>query len=168
MYAFIAIVLRTFGQLIDLASNDDIPEHSIQWVAHEAGFGMHWTEMEPAGFLPLGLGILHQLVLQTAYSERSRLLSNQSLSSDSFWHVFLSRQNSAHYLPSRFLEEKPRGLIPQQVAHDDDTGPRDAWRWAHAYYPPSSWHDTKIRNKLRKNGYVFWDSARLVEWRIYQ
>lgn len=67
---------------------------------------------------------------------------------------------------SGLTEEEERILITPQLAADDDRGPRDAWLWAHADFSPACWYNTKQREDLRQRGYVMWDSARLVGWKI--
>lgn len=63
-------------------------------------------------------------------------------------------------------DEEQRGFIPEPVIREDDTGPEDAWRWAHLHYTSRYWYNDPEHEDLRATGYVMWDSSRLLDWGI--
>lgn len=63
-------------------------------------------------------------------------------------------------------ETQQEELIVPQSAEDEDWGPSVAWRWAHARDVLNRWYNNPEHEDLRQRGYVMWDSARLIHWRI--
>lgn len=172
MYALPVFASGNLRQLIDLAFNDVVEPSSIQRLARKARFSKVWSKRNPAYYIPLGLCFLHRFLLANTHGECSRLLSHKSLYREYFFSAPLaaSFHQSAlrHISLESYTEEEVRVLIPQMSAQDDDSGPRDAWRWAHAQCGWRNWYITKERDDLRERGYVMWDSARLVEWGILE
>ncbi|KAI9747496.1 MAG: hypothetical protein M1815_004148, partial [Lichina confinis] len=112
--------------------------------------------------LSLGLVHLHKLVTARTYNERL---------------VILGPIPHCHY--TFHLDEKdvfdPTNLTLQDALHiignpstlDPDSGPVDAWRWAHAEMPPGKFACLGANEGLRRNGYVMWDHARLDDWGFF-
>lgn len=51
---------------------------------------------------------------------------------------------------------------------DPDTGPMDAWRWAHQDETRANFVYSHSQIALRARGYCMWDLARLEEWHVFQ
>ena len=157
--------LSVLRKLIDLAF-DNLAEHGIERAARKARFGKDYGKVHPGDCLPLGLGFLRRLVLAKTHKKLSHLLSKQPLGCEGFFDTPLTGDALDHVPLSRLTGAEQRKLIHGQVACDYDTGPRDAWRWAHANCRPTRWCNDDQRDDLRTMGYVMWDSARLKDWGI--
>ena len=116
--------------------------------------------------IPLGLKFLRQFICATSYKERRRISQTHALSPESFF-VFPSGIIGDLSL-SNMTSELQRHYMRPQFANDDDRGPEEAWRWAHANYRPSDWVNFVKHKGLRDIGYVMWDSSRLAEWGILE
>jgi hypothetical protein len=53
-------------------------------------------------------------------------------------------------------------------AHDPDSGPADAWRWAHQDETRRSFVYSTQQTALRARGYCMWDRARLNQWSVFR
>ena len=111
--------------------------------------------------IPLGLRLLRQFICATSYKERRRLTQNQPLCSETF---FVFHSGTISDIPlSNMDSELQRIYIHPPFANDDDRGPEEAWRWAHADCRPSNWFNFTKHKGLRDMGYVMWDFSRLAE-----
>ena len=145
-------------RLIPLALKN-LPDTSARRITHRSP--PDWNVNLPWYYLPLGLKFLHQFVAADSYKERFRGSHSRSLSSESF---FIFPSSTTDRLPLSDLDdEDQRNYIPPSFANDGDSGPEEAWRWAHADYRPSDWFNVIKFKGLRDLGYVMWDSSRLAE-----
>jgi hypothetical protein len=51
---------------------------------------------------------------------------------------------------------------------DQDTGPADAWRWAHQDETRLNFVYSDSQIALRSRGYCMWDGVRLDAWNVFQ
>jgi hypothetical protein len=54
------------------------------------------------------------------------------------------------------------------LLRDMDSGPEDAWRWAHAAQSADDWVFSDRQSPLRRWGYVMWDRERLDAWGVLE
>jgi hypothetical protein len=52
--------------------------------------------------------------------------------------------------------------------HESDTGPADAWRWAHFNEARAHFVYSADQKALRARGYCMWDLARIVAWPTFR
>ena len=162
----IGYVLRDSKRLTDPAFNN-AADRAIVRGARKVGWAKDWSKEDPTDYLSLGLTRLHHLILANTTKQRNQLLFDQLLTGKNHLHAGLSSQDTfGDSSPSDLTGEEERSLITRQLAADDDPGPRDAWRWAHADSRPAGWYYTRQRDDLRQRAYVMWDSARLARWKI--
>lgn len=63
--------------------------------------------------------------------------------------------------------EDEEEFIPKPRFAEPDTGPEDAWRWAHQTQPSGRFIFSPSQMPLRQWAYVMWDRARLDEWKVF-
>lgn len=157
------ISINTYQRVWDLLPCTARSRELIEIAAPVARFSNHWEHADSACYLPLSLRFLHRLALAKTPKVCGRFLSTRSLSLGNFFISPIS------YSPplSRLNEDQRRSLIPPPVNADvNDSGPKDAWYWAHAESSYMWWYDHPFRDGLRKWAYVMWDSTRLRDWGV--
>lgn len=119
-----------------------------------------------------GLTTICNVARAETYEDRHRILESKGCPSrmilflygglqHRIWHrdTFLSRNATTG--ESEFVDPRP-------FHADPDSGPEDAWQWAHAGEAWPSPPYEKDRHSLRRWGYVLWDSARLEANGIFE
>jgi hypothetical protein len=121
--------------------------------------------------LSLGLVHLHQIVDADSPETRHRLLPRAG---DNWQFMYGALKESNRSGNGRYLSEYQswdnerlaRDHAP--FAHETDTGPADAWRWAHQNETSASFVYSDEQIALRARGYCMWDRARLDGWAVFQ
>ena len=152
---------------------NEITDHDVAWGA--AGIKDAFEPGSPhvQHILSTGLAKLHAIAVAKTRDERLRLLyqpypaantdflhEGLDLANERFDGLELSdyEHNSEvgiHYLFTLFM----RG---------SDTGPAEAWRWAHQYETRRTFIYANSQKWLRERGYVFWNRSRLQAWSAFK
>ena len=153
----------------------DVAKHDIDW---GGDLSIPWTNMFDGsdlfykeGYLLKGLEFVFQLSTASTYDDRHRLLlSNQGFKG--------SRLSDALRAPrmlqlqglmlKKYDEEEEVTIIKQSLDNDKDSGPAEAWRWAHATSTKKRFYFLKKHRPLRLGGYVMWDLQRLLDWKFFE
>lgn len=53
-------------------------------------------------------------------------------------------------------------MILRPLDDDNDSGPAEAWRWAHATYTKDRFYFLEDHRRLRQRGCVMWDLTTLL------
>ncbi len=160
---------RRSWQLTHLAFAQ-IPDIDYRSLTLRTWYGEDLGNKNPHGYISHGLAFLHQLAL-TEEHEKCNLIFRHCASGP---YDFFDEEPGAiqHWTLPRLLDMTGERLVLQQVAHDEDSGPEDAWRWAQAIYWPGrryrNFYSLRKYDYLKVWGYVMWDSARLVGWGVLQ
>lgn len=73
------------------------------------------------------------------------------------------------YSLSEYTEEQKQALISRPAIEDLDSGPYNAWYWAHANDTYADSIYGGCHKWLRMKGYVMWDDSRLnQEWKLFE
>jgi len=121
--------------------------------------------------LSLGLEDLHQIALAEDYEERRELIYYRYPPRNAqFLYTGLKMANEPDdgAFLSDYTQDEELAHIKDPFAQDSDTGPSDAWRWAHKGETCSNFVNSDSRQLLREWGYVMWDHARLDNWGIFE
>ncbi|KAK2762247.1 hypothetical protein FQN54_001257 [Arachnomyces sp. PD_36] len=115
-----------------------------------------------------GLGYIHQLVTASTYEERREILGLFPSSARYFLTYTLTDAGDiADCVLSEFYEQQKKGLASKSSLEDPDSGPYNAWYWAHAHDDGEDFVFGPDYYGLRYSGYVMWDNWRLSEWNIF-
>ncbi|KAI0000079.1 hypothetical protein F4779DRAFT_635724 [Xylariaceae sp. FL0662B] len=148
---------------------NDIAEHDIHWGLCHVEYDVKVDSYYIQHVLSLGLEKLYQIAAAETYEGRYRLLDPPHANGD-FLHEGLedaNEKNDGIFLGDLTPEEEIRH-VKQPLFADPDSGPADAWRWAHQEESRSNWVYQENRQDLRQWGYVMWDRSRLDEIGVFQ
>lgn len=153
---------------------NDLALHDVEWgknevdiVADHSAPGSSRKEY----ILSLGLAFLQDVVGAQTYERRRELLGSGLISDDRFLHASLStRDQIAEAQNSMLFTMGSSEPVAKPFFQDDDnTGPREAWAWAHRTPHPQIYtvaHNLKFYN-LRVWGYCWWDIDRLTRLGVF-
>ncbi|KAF4636874.1 hypothetical protein G7Y89_g1199 [Cudoniella acicularis] len=165
---------------------DDVAAHDVIWGSMQVKFARHDTGTwmgftEP--ILARGLAYLHRVALANTYEERYAALEPR-YPRQSQQHLLVSLMQSNAWETCRypqvrnkmydgihlehFSKEMEDILLRLPLSKDPDTGPREAWYWAHQRQVFSEFVASKLFRKEREWGYVLWDFTRLEKAGIFQ
>ena len=124
--------------------------------------------------LSLGLVRLRQIIDADSYEARHQLLykPHPDFNWDFLYETLIGGANRSEdglYL-SDYNEEDEAELARDHAPffHDTDSGPADAWRWAHQDETRCHFVYSTNQTALRARGYCMWDRARLNGWGEFQ
>jgi hypothetical protein len=121
--------------------------------------------------LSRGLAYLRGLI-QTWTSEERQVHLEDEESLVATFDFLGTRLHSASSGDDRVLAdiqpEEEKDYISPPLFQDVDSGPEDAWRWAHAAESPGDWVYARRQSPLREWGYVMWDRERLDAWGVFK
>lgn len=115
--------------------------------------------------LSLGLETIRDIIIAETYQDRYQLLESKGCPSKMFSFLYEglgevhSRREDPSPTQSPVLvenEQDPRPFYPEL-----DSGPKDAWYWAHDDEEELGWVYDAQRQNIRQWGYVLWDRSRL-------
>ena len=118
-------------------------------------------------FLSLGLEKLHEIVTATSYESRYKLMYKKHPYERPFLFKELERAHprTSHQFTGHVLQHH----VVTPFFDDPDTGPVDAWSWAHGAEDQTlNLDNSSSRRWLREWGYVFWDHKRLSEMGVLE
>lgn len=126
-------------------------------------------ELTRATQISKGLAYLHRLVVVPTYEERYEMLGAiPSTSSDFLLDGLIEHQPDVAVKPlSAFSEMEKKALTSKSSAEDPDSGPYNAWHWAHLRGYGEAFVFADLHQPLRKRGYVMWDDWRLRESHLF-
>ena len=151
----------------DVAEHDvNFGELSIAWVDTFGNKEEHYKN----DYLLLGLDFVSQLSTARTYDDRHRLLtSNQgykgSRLSDAMRPSWTLQDDGVPL--EEYNDEEEKHFVNAPFHHDDDSGPAEAWRWAHAKSTKQRFYFLKEHRLFRQRGYVMWDLKRLLGWNLF-
>ena len=162
---------RYYALLLTRLAFNDIAEHDIAWGEFSVEYGNRIDSEFIQHLLSLGLAHLHRIVLAETYEARYKLLySNYPPHNSKFLYKGLKTANEHDdgvYL-SDYTQDEELAHITSPFVQDSDTGPTDAWRWAHQDETCAHFLNSDSQKLLREWGYVMWDRARLNKWDTFQ
>ncbi|KAH0592215.1 hypothetical protein MHUMG1_10071 [Metarhizium humberi] len=151
---------------------NDIAEHDIAWGAFRVEYDDKIDSPFIQHLLSRGLKKLLSVILAETYLERHRLLYSRGCPpvTDNFLHEGLESANGHNDNVSlESLSPREEALLfKHSFFRDPDSGPRDAWKWAHLEESRSHWVYVEDRDNIRRWGYVMWDRCRLDSVAILQ
>lgn len=158
-------------ELTVLAFND-VASHDVEWgeksIPYNNDFNsirITWKEHFPS----LGLNWLRRLLAVNTYEERYQLLAPELHPLAEFLFEALSEPSEGLYTTLADLTDEQRGQSVRSAATaDSDSGPLQAWYWAYQAEPASQMYFSPAQRKIRKEGYVFNDQVRLIDWDPFQ
>ena len=154
-------------------SFNDVAEHDIDWgelrIAWVDTFGSNeiWHK---EGHLLKGLEFIFQLVTATTYDDRHSLLTSKKRSGWPFLSDALTPSSAPRHdsIPLKeYNDEEERMFVSPPFDDDLDSGPAEAWRWAHATCTKDRFYFLKDHRRFRQRGYVMWDYTRLLGWNFF-
>jgi hypothetical protein len=149
---------------------NEISEHDVFW----GELRVNYSDISDPGdiepILARGLSSIHSIALAYTYEDRYNLIYPDYPQYSPDW-LFgaLNAANDIH--DGDWLEDYSDDQLARITASffpDSDTGPVEAWVWAHKEESGRQFINTPIRQPLREWGYVMWDRARLHEWKVFQ
>ena len=152
---------------------NDVAEHDVDWgeltIAWLDTFGdkeIFYKE----GYLLQGLDFIVQLSTARTYDDRHHLLmpnqgSAGSLLSDALTPPRMLQRGGVPL--EKYNDEEERNFVNPSFDDDNDSGPAEAWRWAHATSTKDRFYFLKEHRLLRQRGYVMWDLKRLLGWNFF-
>lgn len=151
---------------------NDVAEHDILWGKHQ----IRYNPDEDAPFrntfkehcLSLGLAWIRRLSTAKGYDQRYQLLAPETgeQHADFMFKVFCNmdvfRPYKQHQTMIHWLtDENCYDYIPPPLVEDENTGPVNAWAWAHNSFSIAYTYGQRELARLRKSGYVMFDLDRL-------
>ncbi|KAK9434900.1 hypothetical protein VB005_09689 [Metarhizium brunneum] len=135
---------------------NDIAEHDIAWGAFRAEYDDKIDSPFIQHVLSRGLKKLLSIILAETYLERHRLLYSRGFppATDNFLYEGLESANGHNdnvFLESLSPTEEAL-LFQHSFFRDPDSGPRDAWKWAHLEESRAHWVYVEDRDNLRRWG----------------
>ena len=109
---------------------------------------------------------MYRLAIAKTPKECSLLLSAWCFHYEYFFDTIMKNSFYGSKPLSSLKKEEQGTLIPSPVTADDDSGPKDAWYWAHTVFLRQRLYNTREQHGLRMWAYVMWDSARLRDWGV--
>lgn len=158
-------------EVITLPFND-VAEHDVEWGELDVPWVHTFGSAEifyKEGYLLNGLNFLFQLCTAKTYDDRHVLLSKWR-SGGSFLSDALKPPRRLQYdgVPLKeFNNEEEKLLVRSPFDEDIDSGPAEAWRWAHAAYTKDHFYFLDDHRRFRQRGYVMWDLTRLLRWKFF-
>jgi hypothetical protein len=140
---------------------NDIVAHDVAWAEYSVEYAKDFDSGYLQYLLSLGVEKLYEIVRADSYESRYKLVYQKYPSSKKFLYDGLSYAWPRNMSPFThpfltFYTEKV------SFFEDTDTGPVDAWSWAHELeVQVENFVFSKHRRYLREWGYVFWDRKRL-------
>ncbi|KAK5625957.1 hypothetical protein RRF57_001673 [Xylaria bambusicola] len=153
---------------------NDVAEHDVQWGAANVEYDNQIDNSYTQTVLSLGLEKLYEISHAETYEERYRALDAKDSPhpNRNFLHAGLEEETNEQRDECVELGEitpdNERLYIKQPFYNDSNTGPKNAWRWAHIEECQSRWVYQEDRAELREWGYVMWDQIRLDMTGIFQ
>jgi hypothetical protein len=153
-----------------LVAFNEISEHDVFWGELRVNFSDISDPGDIEPILARGLSSIHSIALAYTYEDRYNLIYPDYPQYAPDW-LFgaLNAANDIH--DGDWLEDYSDDQLARITAPffpDSDTGPVEAWSWAHKEESGRQFLNTPIRQPLREWGYVMWDRARLHEWKVFQ
>ena len=150
----------------DVAKHDvDWGEMSVPWIDTFDTTALFWKK----GYLLKGLDFVFQLSTAYTYDDRHRLYWSNRRSSGSFLSDALGplrELSDQGVMLKDYDDEEEKRIIKRSFDDDNDSGPEEAWRWAHNTKTKNRFYFLANHQPLRQRGYVMWDLQRLVNWGI--
>lgn len=151
----------------DVAEHDvDWGELSIPWVDTFGSDEIWWK----GRYILKGLEFIFQLVTARTYDDRHSLLMSNQKSGGSFLSDALTTSRVLHSdgVPlEEYNDEEERLYVSHPFDKDHDSGPAEAWRWAHATCTKDHFYFLEKHRRFRQRGYVMWDLTRLLGWNFF-
>ncbi|RFU35659.1 hypothetical protein B7463_g715, partial [Scytalidium lignicola] len=154
-----------------LITFNDIAEHDIEWGHFCVEYGYIIDSEFMQHVLSRGLASLHQIILADTYEARHKLLhSGLPPYHEEFLYEGLKAANDPddRVFLCDYTQDDELAHIKSPFIQDSDTGPSDAWRWAHQNQTCKNFVYSNSQQPLRNSGYVMWDCVRLNKWNIFQ
>ena len=153
---------------------NDIVHHDVAWGALfvEDAFDLDSGYIQR--LLSRGLVYLAAIATAETYDERYQVLYEPYPKSgpEDFLYKGLGLSNGpddgvelSEYTED---EEEDFARLHQPFVHESNTGPFQAWRWAHQHETNATFIYADSQRSLREQGYVFWDQSRLEAWPLFQ
>ena len=152
---------------------NDVAEHDVDW----GELHIEWVDTfgrneiwHKEGYLLKGLEFIFQLVTTTTYDDRHRLFTSNHGSKGSFLSDALTPSRVPYHGGApleEYNEEEERMFVSPPFDDDLDSGPAEAWRWAHATCTKDRFYFLKDHRRFRQRGYVMWDYTRLLGWNFF-
>ncbi|KAI0426620.1 hypothetical protein F5Y09DRAFT_318433 [Xylaria sp. FL1042] len=144
---------------------NEVVEHNIAWGHARVAYGYSMDAPYIQHILSLGLKKLYEITRTEPYEDRERVLCSGPAPPPSHFFLYEGFWYANERSDDFWLESpdpaKDLPYIKQPFYVDQDSGPADAWRWAHYEESWRNWVYQKNRHSLRKWGYVMWDRCRL-------
>lgn len=152
---------------------NEITDHDVTWGATGIQGAYELDSPYIQHILSLGLAKLHAIAVAKTYDERRRLLYKPYPAANrEFLHEGLVLANEpfdgVELSEYQHNGEERVGHLFIPFVHEPDTGPAEAWRWAHQHETRATFIYSKSQKWLRERGYVFWDRSRLETWPMFQ
>ncbi|GAM86201.1 hypothetical protein ANO11243_042130 [Dothideomycetidae sp. 11243] len=146
---------------------DDVAEHDVFWgvchVTYGVGVGSPYTQH----LLSHGVAKIQEIADTETYADRWKLLQGDKPAKPNHDFLYDGLLERANGLNSDVYLDQETQIENGPLFSDADSGPEDAWRWAHFDEPRANWIYQAGRDKLRAWGYVMWDSSRLEGFGIF-
>ena len=144
---------------------NDIVEHDVAWGEYSVKYAEDRDSGHIQYFLSLGLEKLHEIATANSYESRYKLIYKKHPYARQFLFEGLEIAYPRTIRP--FIGHVLHSYVVKSFFEDPDTGPVDAWSWAHQSEDQiSNFVNSKSRRWLREWGYVFWDRTRLEDMGI--
>lgn len=133
-------------------------------------YGDKYESPDIKHILSLGLERLQQIVTAKSCETQYSLLAGESFGLRILYFLADGLQSSNQLVGRQRLGDYTQAQYEALVrarpafAPESDTGPADAWRWAHENHEATEFAYSRDHTALRAHGYCLWDRARLDAW----
>lgn len=142
--------------LCEFTGFNDVAEHDVRWGMLHVEYREKFDNPFLQYVLSLGLETIWDIASTEVYEDRRQLLESRGCPALAFTFLYEGLKEINSYQFNGTV------LAPRQVIDvDTDSGPEDAWQWAHDDEEDISWVYEENRQSLRRWGYVLWDRSRL-------
>lgn len=118
-----------------------------------------------------GLEYLHKVATATDYDKRFDLLDPIFGADVCFLFAGLTTQDETDGLYKPFedyTQEEWDCFVCKPCSVDDESGPMEAWIWAHAESTRARFYCREEQYALRLRGYIMWDYSRICQWDCFR
>ncbi|KAL6720884.1 hypothetical protein ACLMJK_002809 [Lecanora helva] len=156
---------------------NDVAAHCVDWCKNEwdeCYLNDDWEHPENSikeRLMSHGLGYIRRLVNCTTFDERCGLLEGPSAHDNEFLFAGFLAQSCGRELMNieslaRCSPNDMDKIFNRAPAADRDSGPREAWLWAHIDRSLDDLYNYRWEGHrfLRLRGYVMWDMVRWERW----
>jgi len=159
---------------------NDVAEHDVEWGNARIDFVSPERSWNIEVLLSCGLLHIRAIIEAKSFQDRCELFptalplfGDELLRPTLVAANFEGNEHNVEYQQLRENDDSDESTNPSPVIRpphfeDADSGPHDAWHWAHENEIPTCFIYSDKRAPWREWGYVMWDRARLDQMKLFE